>query len=87
VGSDIETRFIARVIIDDSCAASLAQAGNYTRVLLSVTDKYDEQTMEWAATQDGGTYYKVSYLVEWDEAGKPEGAKQYEIVFDYEVYR
>jgi len=87
INSDTKIKFIARPVITNSCASSDAEAKAYTRVLLTVTDKYDEESMVWNATQPGTGYWRVSYSVTWDEAGKPEGGKQYQVTFDYEVYR
>lgn len=89
VDSNCRLRFVCRVMIHNSCASSSNEAGNFTRVLVSISEGvFSNETMIWAATQGPSAgFYKVSYQLEWDEPGEPIGDTQYEAIFDYEVYR
>lgn len=72
--------------LNNTLAASEAQAVSYTRVLMNISTVWTNEELNNTSTDSDATYYYGIEEAHWNHTGKPEAAVDYDVATKYEAY-
>jgi len=86
VEDDTPTRFQVKWRLNNTLANSIAQAVEYTRVLMNITGIWtNKELTNVASSSDPNFYYGVERGV-WNQTGYPQAGMTYDVTTRYEAY-